>query len=438
VTVTEGAVRSFASRNRVERRIAYRRPWLADYQESFLFTPARYSLVEATTKSGKTQGCLIWLLEKACLEGFDGWNGWWVAPVHAQARIAYRRMKRMVRKLIEAGLAKANDTEQTVTVANGAVMWFKSGEKPDNLFGEDVYVAVIDEASRLRVEAWDAVRTTLTATRGSIRIIGNVKGRKNWFYQFARIAQAEMAAGNSRYHYAKLTAWDAVKAGILEQAEIEDAQKVFIQTGREAAFKELYLAEPTDDGANPFGIAGIRKCVMDRLTEGPSRANGIDLAKSIDWTVELSLNREQRMCAFERYQRDWEYTTAHVIKFVGGVPTYIDSSGVGDPVVERVQKGRSNVTGYKFSQASKQKLMEGLAVAIAEAAAEDKQWIYKGPGDVVQNELEVFEFVYTRTGVRYEAPQGYHDDCVMALALAVEQFRNLGKAATKGGRVVTM
>jgi len=29
-----------------------------------------------------------------------------------------------------------------------------------------------------------------------------------------------------------------------------------------------------------------------------------------------------------------------------------------------------------------------------------------------------FEFNYSRTGVKYEAPQGLHDDCVMSLALA--------------------
>lgn len=306
-----------------------------------------------------------------------------------------------------------------------------------------MYAAVIDEASRVRVESWDAVRSTLTATGGPIRIIGNVKGRKNWFYQFARVAQAEMAAGNRTYHHAKLTAWDAVAAGILPKSEIEDAQRVFIQTGREDAFKELYLAEPTDDGANPFGIPAIRKCLMPKLAAGPARAKGADLAKSIDFTVKVDLNIQQQMCGFDRYRKDWESTTSDLIRWVAQAPTYIDSTGVGDPIVERVQKGRSNVTGYKFSPASKQKLMEGLALAIADAAAEGKQWIYRGDNDVIVNELESFEFQYVGksgavTGVKYAAPVGMYDDCVMGLALAVEQFRNLGKAASKGGFVGSM
>jgi hypothetical protein len=75
---------------------------------------------------------------------------------------------------------------------------FKSAEKPDNLYGDDVYAVVIDEASRVRQESWHAVRSTLTATRGPVRIIGNIKGRKNWFYDLARKAEA----GEEGMHYA--------------------------------------------------------------------------------------------------------------------------------------------------------------------------------------------------------------------------------------------
>jgi len=41
------------------------------------------------------------------------------------------------------------------------------------------------------------------------------------------------------------------------------------------------------------------------------------------------------------------------------------------------------------------------------------------PSGAIVAELDAFMFEYTRTGVRYSAPEGVHDDCVMALALAV-------------------
>lgn len=235
------------------RTIEYRRPWLADYQRDALFGPERYSLVEGSTKSGKTAPCLIWLAEQA-MAGKEGQNFWWVAPVYTQAEIAYRRMKRGLPRT----LYQKHDSDRWVRLPNGATMWFKSAEKPDNLYGEDVYAAVVDEASRVRRDSWIAVRSTLTATRGQVRIIGNVKGRSNWFYQMAREAER----GAQDMCYAKVTALDAVAAGILDQEEIEDAKRRL----PEAVFRELYLAEPADAEGRvyrSFGPENIRDDVMD-------------------------------------------------------------------------------------------------------------------------------------------------------------------------------
>jgi hypothetical protein len=66
--------------------------------------------------------------------------------------------------------------------------------------------------------------------------------------------------------------------------------------------------------------------------------------------------------------------------------------------------------------------MEGLAVAIQS----EKVSFPDGP---IRKELEVYEYEFTRTGVRYSAPEdmGYHDDCVCALALAVMHFSHHSK-----------
>lgn len=216
------------------RGFEFERPWLAPYQLDAIFCAERYGVIEASTKAGKTAGCLIWLFERASVYGGSGRAYWWVAPVYSQAEIAFRRMKRALPR----SLYKSNDTEQTLELPNGARLFFKSGEKPDNLYGEDVYAAVVDEASRIREESWHALRSTLTATRGPVRIIGNVKGRGNWFYHLARKAQR----GAPDMHYAKITAYDAVAAGILNQQEIDDARSVL----PEQVFRELYEASPGD------------------------------------------------------------------------------------------------------------------------------------------------------------------------------------------------
>lgn len=262
-------------------------------------------------------------------------------------------------------------------------------------------------------EAWHAVRSTLTATRGPIRIIGNVKGRRNWAYQLARRAES----GESGMRYEKITAADAIQAGILAADEVEDARGKL----PEHVFRELYEAVPSDDGGNPFGLAAIRACLAP-LSESEPVGWGWDLAKSADWTVGVALDASGTACAFERWQGPWETTIRRIALLTGHAPALVDSTGVGDPVLEALQKGHSNYEGFKFTALSKQQLMEGLAVAI-------QQRTVRFPDGQIAAELETFEYEYTRTGVRYAAPEGLHDDCVMALALAVRRaqaFRPAG------------
>jgi hypothetical protein len=384
--------------------IDYERPHLYPKQFAAIYDPHRYSLIEASTKAGKTSGCICWLVEQA-LAGKAGWNYWWVAPVSDQALIAFRRMTRA----LPTDVYTANISLKTITLLNGAIIWFKSGDKPNSLYGEDVYAAVVDEASRTKQDSYIAIRTTLTYTRGPVRIIGNVRGRKNWFYQLARRAEQEQArgiAGELGYH--KIIAADAVEAGVLDAKEIEDARAQM----PESAWRELYQAEASDDGGNPFGLQHIEACVAP-LSTRPPRWWGWDLAKRHDYTVGIGLDDAGHCCRFERFhQIPWGEIMNRIIASTDGQPALVDSTGVGDPIVEQLQKSkRSRFEGYHFTQSSKQKLMEGLALAVQARTV-------RYPDGVIVQELQQFEYEMTRTGVRYSAPEGYYDDCVIALSLA--------------------
>ena len=386
----------------------FERPWLYPKQSAAIFTPKRYAVIEASTKTGKTVGCMVWLLERSFLrQGIR----WWVAPVYAQAKMVFRRMQRALPK----DIYKANESELTLTFRNGSVIFFKTAEKPDNLYGEDVADVVIDEATRVKEEAWHAIRSTLTATRGSARLIGNVRGRKNWAYKMARRAEADDLP---EYHYAKLTAWDAVAAilpsgrSILDKAEIEDAQALL----PEAVFRELYLAEASEDGSNPFDLRAIQDCIAP-LADGSATAWGWDLARGkragSDWTVGIGLNRKHFTTDFFRFQAPWDQQIQRIKFATGRVPALVDATGVGDPIVEELQKS-GRYEGFVFSSSSKQGLMEGLSLEI------QQREIHFPDGPIVE-ELMSFEYEYSRTGVRYSAPEGMHDDCVTALALAAQK-----------------
>jgi hypothetical protein len=135
------------------------------------------------------------------------------------------------------------------------------------------------------------------------------------------------------------------------------------------------------------------------------------LAKSVDWTCLIGLDAKRNVCVFERFQKSWLDTTEIIRRIVGTIPCLTDSTGIGDSILESLQKDRRNFEGFKFTSPSKQQLMESLALAI------QKQEI-GFPEGVIANELESFEYEYTRTGVKYSAPSGMHDDAVCALALA--------------------
>jgi hypothetical protein len=235
----------------------YKRPRLASYQKEILDSIARYTITEGTTKCGKTVSHVIWLYEEA-LKGRDRDNYWWVAPVYAQAKIAFTRLKRFIKN---KDFFTANESELSITLKTGPKIWFKSAEKPDNLYGEDVRAVVMDEFTRMREEAWFAIRSTLTATNGKAKFIGNVKGTGNWGYQIAR--KAETGKLND-WAYFKVTAADAVKEGILDQKEIEDAEA----TLPKGVFLELYYGIPNENSSDKFCYSfdenkHVGKCEVD-------------------------------------------------------------------------------------------------------------------------------------------------------------------------------
>lgn len=383
----------------------YTRPYLYPKQSQAFFHPKRYGLCEASTKAGKTVAAIAWIIEEA-LKGDVNQNFWWVAPVSEQSKIAYTRIKN--------GLPKGSYVpyESPVPRINlqGRHIWFKSGDNPESLYGEDVFAAVVDEASRTKEQAWYALRSTLTATQGPVRMIGNVTDRKNWFYHLCRLAETGELPNS---YYSKITILDAIAAGVLPESELAEAKATI---RNERVFRALYFAEPGDDGGNPFGMDHIFACGRATLSPLAPVAFGVDLAKKGDYLVIIGLDKYGAVCSFSRWQGiPWRESIRRIHEIIGDdAPTLVDSTGLGDPVLEELQVGHGNFKGYLFSGPSKQKLMEGLAVSI------QGHEIFFPRDTEIQSELESFQYELGRTGIRYSAPEGYNDDCVCALALARE------------------
>lgn len=406
------------------REINYTRPFLYPYQKDILNSAARFTVTLAATKCGKTASHIVWLFEQA-LGCKENQSVWWVAPTFGQAKIAYLRMKVQIS---DKSIFTANETNLIITLINGAKIEFKTGEKPDNLYGDDVYAFVFDEFTRAREGAWHALRSTITSTAGKGKFIGNAKSKKNWGNKLAMRAKSGQ---DPDYEYFKITAYDAAAAGMKTKdgrpfiEEIEAAKRDLPET----VFNELYLAEASEDGSNPFGIKYIAACCTPALSTQESIAYGIDLARKIDFVSIIGLDKLGTMSHYHNFTKVGWQQTIDTIKYLPNKPIAMDSTGVGDVVLSQVEQVQTQVEGYVFTQASKQRLMEGLAVGL-----QGRKLLIADDGDVVngtgklRHQLEQFEFEYTRTGIRYSAPEGEHDDDVCALALAWHRWQSAEKS----------
>ncbi|MDG3582041.1 terminase large subunit domain-containing protein [Galbibacter pacificus] len=240
-------------------KLTIKAPKLTDYQKAFLYpeSKARFRIVLASTKCGKTFSCIWYLFEQAHKSDVkEGDNFWWVSPTYSQSKIAFKRMKR---KVIKSKVYSINESNLTITCPNGAVISFKSADNEDNLYGDDVKTAIFDEASRAKEEAWFALRSTLTATKGDCILIANYKGQGNWLTLLA-----EKAETDSTYEKFVINAYDAVEAGILSLEEVEQAKKDL----PEKIFKELYLAEGGGEAGQLIDEESISKLFTNQIGGG--------------------------------------------------------------------------------------------------------------------------------------------------------------------------
>lgn len=366
-------------------------------QQKILDSQARFRVVMCGRRFGKSELSQIEIITNALL----GKNVAYITPTYQLARVFFER-------LTQAVPFQSNKSELTIKFPNGGSVDFFTGERMDNLRGRKFHLVVVDEASFIPnlEDGWlNSIRPTLTDYKGRAIFLSTPKG-KNFFYSLF------LKGGEPDWEAFRFTTYDNP---YIDKGEIDDARTQL----PEVVFEQEYMANPAENSSNPFGSSYIKQCTYALSTEQPI-VYGVDLAKAVDWTVIIGLDRNGSVCHFDRFQKDWRQTKQTILS-LNKAPILIDSTGVGDPIFEDLQREGLAINGFKFSSTSKQQLMEGLSSAI------QQRKITYPEGNIV-NELEVFEYQYTATGVRYSAPPGFHDDCVMSLALAWHHYtRNSGQ-----------
>jgi len=365
--------------------------FLTKAQYNILYEAKRFNVLNCGRRWGKSKFAIFLLAHYAK----DKYPCAYFAPTYKLLEGTYKE----IYNLVNPAVSKKHDN-QFIELANGGIIEFWSLENPLAGRSRKYKVAIIDEAAfnRNLWASWtEAIRPTLTDLKGSAWFMSTPKG-KNDFYKLWMRGQTGEADWMS---------WQmpTITNPFIDASEIEAARRDL----PELAFAQEYLAEFNDNVANPFGLDKIRICT-GQMSNEPAVCFGIDLAKSFDWTVIIGLDRFGVVCYFDRFQRPWN-ETKEIIRRLPRAAIKIDSTGVGDPITEDIQRERGDVHSFKYTSTSKQQLMEGLAAAIHQ-----RRVVF--PEGTIRAELESFEYQMTGTGVKYTAPPGLHDDCVNALALA--------------------
>lgn len=288
---------------------------------------------------------------------------------------------------------------------------FWSCERPDPGRGRKYAMVIIDEASLIRNfgTVWQAaIKPTLTDLRGNALFLGTPKGQSGFFNVIFK-------RGERRHRNWISFRMGSIDNPYIEPEEIFDAKKEL----PEDIFKQEYEGIPCDDGGNPFGLNEINICYDPELFIEDTKvvAFGVDLASKYDYTWVIGCNKVGQVVVSERFQLDWPSTKKKIGELCRNVPTLVDATGVGDPIVEDLQSAfGSNFEGFKFSNSSKQQIMIGLRNDI-----QSKDISFSDPN--LKAELDAFSFEFRNGRVFYSAPEGLHDDGVCALALCRQHVR---------------
>ncbi len=360
-------------------------------QQKILENDKRFRVIMCGRRFGKSELSQILSVTYAS----RGLSVAYITPTYGLAKVFFS-------KLTEALPFPNNKSDLKIAFPTGGEIEFFTGERLDNLRGRKFHLVIVDEASFIPdlENGWNnSIRPTLTDYKGKAVFLSTPKG-KNFFYSLF------MKQGENDWGSFKFTSYDNP---FIDPQEIDDARMQL----PEVVFEQEYMANPAENSANPFGNSFIRGCVKP-ISNQPVVAFGIDVAKSFDYSVIIGLDNGGNVAYYDRFQMDW-HNTKENIKRLPRCPILIDSTGVGDPILEDLKRDGLQIEGLKFTSQSKQQLMEGLSTAI-------QQGKIGFPDGVIKDELEVFEYEFTKSGVRYSAPTGFHDDAVCALALAWSNY----------------
>jgi len=332
----------------------------------------------------------------------------WFAPSYKILADAWRELVRALRPVT----TRVQESEHRLELLTGGVIEAWSLDGPDPARGRKYGRAILDECGLVAKleEAWNgAIRPTLADLRGDAWFLGTPKGR-NYFWQ---AYQRGLDPAQDEWR-----SWSMPTSTnpFIPADEIEAARR----TTPDRFFRQEYLAEFLDDAGGVFRYVVERStaAAQSHAISGHEYVMGVDWGKLADFSVFSVIDASGRcQAALDRsngveYQLQLQRLRALYWKFQ---PKAIiaERNSMGEPLIEQLQREGLPVQPFTTTSGSKADIIDGLALALERG---DVQLL---PDPVQVGELQAYEATRLPSGLmRYSAPEGMHDDTVMALAMA--------------------
>lgn len=317
---------------------------------------------------------------------------------------------RAIKATLEPVISERSEQEKYMRTITGGSLECWAMNTIETLRGRKYSYVIVDEAALIRDNTYfDAIiRPTLTDYQGGALFLSTPRGR-NHFYRMFQLGQRHFDGEWASFQY-PTSANPYMKA-----ADIESARRLL----PDRLFRQEYLAEFLDDGGGVF--RSVRNCVGDEMRDDPqpgrSYVIGVDLAKQNDYTVMAVLDVEAGAVVwYERFsQVDYVLQLARLQGLAGryNPDVIVIERNIGEMFIEQAQRLGLPVKPFLTTNASKQVVIDKLALAF-------EQGTIRIPNDATLiDELESYEMERLPGGTfRYSAPEGLHDDTVIAVALS--------------------
>lgn len=363
---------------------------------------ARFKVLAAGRRWGKTRLGVYECLDVAA----GGGRAWWVAPNYKMSEVGWRPLRRMGAKIG----AEVRKVDRQVLLPNGGEVTVRSADDPDSLRGEGLDFVVMDECAFMFEQAWtEALRPALSDRLGGAMFISTPKGH-NWFWRV-------WTKGNDG-HEQDWQAWQLPTKDnpYIEPKEIEDARRHL----PERIFAQEYLAQFLEDAGGVFRrvMVNATSNELDVPERGHGYVFGVDWGQMNDFTVICVIDMvTNHLVYMDRFNQIDYVVQSSRLKALNSrfkpVTIIAELNSMGQPLVDQLSMDGLPIQGFKTTSATKDQIIRALQGAF------ERDEVKILPDDVLISELQAYQQERTAAGLwKYGAPEGMHDDTVMALSMA--------------------